>query len=213
MRASLELMEEGVLGELPPDVHELVVICSSNCQRLTRLVNDVLDVQKIDAGMMSIRPVIQPLLPLLEAAARTMRGAANGKCVAIVVDAGEAPDCAAAVDFDRMMQVLSNAIKFSPAGGVVTLAMAPESDQVGIRVIDQGPGIPVAEREHVFEPFIQLTHGHGGAQRHGTGLGLSISKRIVDGHGGAVKIAANPGGGTVFHITLARALIHVDNNY
>ena len=217
MRASLELMEEGVLGELPPDAHELVVICSNNCQRLTRLVNDVLDVQKIDAGMMSIRPVTQPLLPLLEAAARTMRGAANGKGVAIVVDAGESPDAAAAVDFDRMMQVmtnlLSNAIKFSPTGGTVTLKMSPENSKVGIRVIDQGPGIPVAEREHVFQPFVQLTDSQGGAQRHGTGLGLSISKRILDGHGGAVEIADNPGGGTVFHITLACVLMHADNNY
>jgi PAS domain S-box-containing protein len=217
MRASLELMEEGVLGELPPDVQELVVICSSNCQRLTRLVNDVLDVQKMDAGMMSIRPVAQPLLPLLEAAARTMRGAANGKGVTIVVDADEAPNAAAAVDFDRMMQVmtnlLSNAIKFSPAWGKVTLRLALEDGKVGICVIDQGPGIPVAQREHVFEPFVQLTNSQGVAQRHGTGLGLSISKRILDGHGGAIEITDNPVGGTVFHITLGRVLMHADNNY
>jgi len=217
MRASLELMEEGVLGELPPDVHELVVICSSNCQRLTRLVNDVLDVQKMDAGMMSIRPVAQPLLPLLEAAARTMRGAANGKGVTIAVEAGEAPDAAAAVDFDRMMQVmtnlLSNAIKFSPTWGKVTLKLTMENGKVGILVIDQGPGIPIAQREHVFEPFVQLTNSQGVAQRHGTGLGLSISKRILDGHGGAVRITDNPGGGTVFEIMLTPALMHADNNY
>jgi len=206
MRASLELMEEGVLGELAPDVHELIVICSSNCKRLTRLVNDVLDVQKLEAGMMSIRPVVQPLLPLLEEAARTMRGAANVGGTRIVVEPGQAPDMAAPVDFDRMMQVmtnlLSNAIKFSPPAGTVTLKMAPENGKVGICVIDQGPGIPAAQREHVFEPFVQLTNAQGRAQRHGTGLGLSISKRIVDDHGGAVAILDAPGGGTVFKITL-----------
>ena len=206
MRASLELMEEGVLGELPPDVHELVAICSSNCKRLTRLVNDVLDVQKMEAGMMSIRPVVQPLLPLLEEAARTMRGAADIGGTRIVVEPGQEPEMAAAVDFDRMMQVmtnlLSNAIKFSPPAGTVTLKLAPENGKVGISVIDQGPGIPVAERDHVFEPFVQLTNAQGRGQRHGTGLGLSISKRIVDDHGGAVAILDAPGGGTVFKITL-----------
>ncbi|WP_332876442.1 ATP-binding protein [Massilia sp. S19_KUP03_FR1] len=206
MHASLELLEEGVLGELPPDMHELVAISSSNCRRLTRLVNDVLDLQKMDAGMMHIRPVLQPLLPLLEEAARSMRGAATAGRAQIVVDAGRDPALAANVDYDRMMQVmtnlLSNAIKFSPANGVVTLKLAPENGKVGMCVSDQGPGIPVAQREHVFEPFMQLTNSQGRAQRHGTGLGLSISKRIVEEHGGELAIFDAPGGGSVFKITL-----------
>jgi PAS domain S-box-containing protein len=206
MRASLELLEEGVLGDLPPDMHELVVICSSNCRRLTRLVNDVLDVQKMDAGMMSIRPLEQPLLPLLEEAARTMAGAATVAGARIVVDPGAMPHLAAAIDFDRMMQVmtnlLSNAIKFSPVNGVVTLRIVPETGKVGICVCDQGPGVPVDQREHIFEPFVQLTNSQGQAQRHGTGLGLSISKRIVDDHRGALAISDAPGGGSVFTITL-----------
>lgn len=207
MRASLELLEEGVLGDLPPDMHELVAICSSNCRRLTRLVNDVLDVQKLDAGMMSIRPVLQPLLPLLEEAARTMRGAATVGRAQIVVDPGRDPALAAAVDYDRMMQVmtnlLSNAIKFSPANGVVTLQLAPENGKIGMLVSDQGPGIPPAQREHVFEPFVQLINSQGRAQRHGTGLGLSISKRIVEDHGGELAVFDAPGGGSLFKITLA----------
>ena len=206
MRASLELLEEGVLGELPPDMHELVAISSSNCRRLSRLVNDVLDVQKMDAGMMSIRPVMQPLLPLLEEAARTMRGAANVNSAQIVVDPGRDPAVAARVDFDRMMQVmtnlLSNALKFSPSNGIVTLQLAPENGKIGMSVCDQGPGIPAEQREHVFEPFVQLTNGQGSAQRHGTGLGLSISKRIVEDHGGELAIFDAPGGGSVFKITL-----------
>ena len=207
MRASLELLEEGVLGDLPPDMHELVVISSSNCKRLTRLVNDVLDVQKMDAGMMSIRPTVQPLLPLLEEAARTMRGAASVGGAQIVVEPGRDPALAAAVDYDRMMQVmtnlLSNAIKFSPEAGVVTLKMIPENGKVGICVCDQGPGVPLEQREHVFEPFVQLMNSQGRAQRHGTGLGLSISKRIVDDHGGTLAIFDSLGGGSVFKITLA----------
>jgi PAS domain S-box-containing protein len=207
MHASLELLEEGVLGDLPPDMHELVAISSSNCRRLTRLVNDVLDVQKMDAGMMHIRPARQPLLPLLEEAARTMRGAATVGGTRIVVDPGRDPALAASVDYDRMMQVmtnlLSNAIKFSPADGVVTLLLAPENGKVGMSVSDQGPGIPVAQREHVFEPFVQLTDSRGSAQRHGTGLGLAISKRIVEDHGGELAIFDAPGGGSLFKITLA----------
>jgi PAS domain S-box-containing protein len=206
MRASLELLEEGVLGDLPPDMHELVVICSSNCRRLTRLVNDVLDVQKMDAGMMSIRRLEQPLLPLLEEAARTMAGAATVAGAQIVVDPGAMPHLSAAIDFDRMMQVmtnlLSNAIKFSPVNGVVTLRMVPENGKVGICVCDQGPGVPVDQREHIFEPFVQLTNSQGRAQRYGTGLGLSISKRIVDDHGGTLAISDAQGGGSVFTIML-----------
>jgi PAS domain S-box-containing protein len=207
MRASLELLEEGALGDLPPDMHELVTICSSNCQRLTRLVNDVLDVQKMDAGMMSIRPTVQPLLPLLEEAARTMRGAATVGDARIVVEPGRDPAMAAAVDYDRMMQVmtnlLSNAVKFSPRGGTVTLRMAPENGKVGICVCDQGPGVPLDKREHIFEPFVQLMNSQGRSQRQGTGLGLSISKRIVEDHGGTLAIFDSLGGGSVFKITLA----------
>jgi len=217
MRASLELLEDGVLGDLPPDMHELVAICSSNCKRLTRLVNDVLDVQKMDAGMMGIRPAEQPLLPLLEEAARTMRGAATVGKTRIVVEPGAEPGLVAAVDFDRMMQVmtnlLSNAIKFSPVNGVVTLRMVPENGKVGICVCDQGPGIPLEQREHVFEPFVQLKNSKGDPQRHGTGLGLSISKRIVEEHGGVLSIADAPGGGSVFIITLACHVMQMDNNY
>jgi len=207
MRASLELLEEGALGDLPPDMHELVAICSSNCQRLTRLVNDVLDVQKMDAGMMSIRPTVQPLLPLLEEAARTMRGAATAGEAHIVVEPGHDPAIAAAVDYDRMMQVmtnlLSNAVKFSPRGGTVTLKLATENGKAGICVCDQGPGVPPDKREHIFEPFVQLMNSQGCAQRHGTGLGLSISKRIVEDHGGTLAISEAPGGGSIFTITLA----------
>ncbi|MDQ2820317.1 MAG: ATP-binding protein [Pseudomonadota bacterium] len=207
MRASLELLEQGVLGDLPPDMHELVVICSSNCQRLTRLVNDVLDVQKMDAGMMSIRPSVQPLLPLLETAARTMRGAATVAHVALVVESGAgASDAAAAIDFDRMMQVmtnlLSNAIKFSPPHGIVKLHLVEESGKIGICVSDQGPGIPAAQRATVFEPFVRLKTSQGQDQRHGTGLGLSISKRIVDDHGGSLEISDAPGGGSLFTMML-----------
>lgn len=218
MRASLELLEEGVLGELPPDMHELVVICSSNCKRLTRLVNDVLDVQKMDAGMMSIRPAVQPLLPLLDTAARTMRGAATVANVALVVEADPAEaELAAAIDFDRMMQVmtnlLSNAIKFSPAGGTVKLHMVQENSKVGICVSDQGPGIPAAQRATVFEPFVQLKTSQGKDQRNGTGLGLSISKRIVDDHSGGLEIFDAPGGGSLFKITLPSTEMHASNNY
>jgi PAS domain S-box-containing protein len=216
MRASLELLEEGVLGDLPEDMHELVVICSSNCKRLTRLVNDVLDVQKMDAGMMSIRPVAQPLLPLLDTAARTMRGAATVAKVQLVVEAGaDDEEAAAAIDSDRMMQVmtnlLSNAIKFSPPGGVVKLHLSRENGNIGICVSDQGPGIPAAQRATVFEPFVQLKTSQGNAQRHGTGLGLSISKRIVDDHGGTLAIFDAPGGGSLFKITLASVAMQIAN--
>lgn len=185
-------------------MHQLIVICGNHCKRLARLVDDVLDVQKMDAGLMRIHARAQPVLPLLDEAARTMRGAASLAGVQIAVDPGPQPGLAAAIDVDRMMQVttdlLSNAIKFSPAGGVITLRLASENGKTGIQVVDQGPDSPVAQRDRGFQPFVQWTDSQGRGQRHGTGPGLSVSRRIVEDHGGALVVRDGVHGGPLFNI-------------
>ncbi|QNA89157.1 PAS domain S-box protein [Massilia sp. Dwa41.01b] len=104
IRASLALLAEGALGQLPLDVQEVIEICNANCLRLNRLVDDMLDIQKIEAGMMSFAPRTQLLLPLAREAMRTMRAMATARQVELVLDAGADPGLAATFDADRMTQ-------------------------------------------------------------------------------------------------------------
>lgn len=210
IRASLSLLADGVMGELTPDVKELIDICYNNCIRLNRLVDDMLDIQKIEAGMMSFVPVTQPVLPLAREAIRTMQGMATANDVSLVLDTGaDANEAVAAIDYDRMTQVmtnlLSNAIKVAPRGSAVILHVIAQAHGARLSVADRGPGIRPELRERVFQPFVQIGQKDGGKPRTGgTGLGLAICKRIVEEHGGTISIADAPGGGTVFHVTLPR---------
>jgi len=210
IRASLSLLADGAMGELTPDVQELIDICYNNCIRLNRLVDDMLDIQKIEAGMMSFVPVTQPVLPLAREAIRTMQGMATANDVSLVLDTGtEANEAVAAIDYDRMTQVmtnlLSNAIKVAPRGSAVILHVIAQAHGARLSVADRGPGIRPELRERVFQPFVQIGQKDGGKPRTGgTGLGLAICKRIVEEHGGTISIADAPGGGTVFHVTLPR---------
>ena len=206
IRASLALLADGALGSLPPDVLELVEICNSNCIRLNRLDDDRLDIQKIEAGMKSFVPVLQPLLPLAREAIRTMRGMAGAAGVALelAVDPND-EGLQARFDHDRMTQVLvnllSNAIRIAPADTSVVVTLAPHADGASLSVADSGPGIAPALRERVFQPFVQIGE-RGSAPAGGTGLGLAICKRIVEEHGGSIAIGDAPGGGALFTITL-----------
>ncbi|WP_305824177.1 sensor histidine kinase [Massilia brevitalea] len=210
IRASLSLLADGAMGELTPDVQELIDICYNNCIRLNRLVDDMLDIQKIEAGMMSFVPVSQPVLPLAREAIRTMQGMATANDVSLVLDTGaDASEAVAAIDYDRMTQVmtnlLSNAIKVAPGGSAVILHVIAQAHGARLSVADRGPGIRPELRERVFQPFVQIGQKDGGKPRTGgTGLGLAICKRIVEEHGGTISIADAPGGGTVFHVTLPR---------
>ena len=210
IRASLSLLADGAMGELTPDVKELIDICYNNCIRLNRLVDDMLDIQKIEAGMMSFVPVTQPVLPLAREAIRTMQGMATANDVSLVLDTGaDANEAVAAIDYDRMTQVmtnlLSNAIKVAPRGSAVILHVIAQAHGARLSVADRGPGIRPELRERVFQPFVQIGQKDGGKPRTGgTGLGLAICKRIVEEHGGTISITDAPGGGTVFHVTLPR---------
>lgn len=206
IRASLALLADGALGALPPEVLELVEIAHNNCIRLNRLVDDMLDIQKIEAGMMPFDPTVQPVLPLAREAIRTMHGMASAAGVSLALD-GEASAGAltAAFDHDRMTQVLtnllSNAIKVAPRGSAVVLALAQDERGACLSVRDAGPGIAPALRERVFQPFVQIGAG-GAAPQGGTGLGLAICKRIVEEHGGSISIGDAPGRGAVFSVRL-----------
>lgn len=184
------------------DGRNLVGVALNSSERLVRIINDILDIAKIEAGQlpMSVTRVDAGLL--LSTAADAVRGLAQEKRLSVdmVVD----PDLPALLlDQDRMVQslvnLLSNAIKFSPTGGRITLRASQErGDETVLSVTDAGQGIPEDQLAKVFEKFHQV----GGANRQGTGLGLSITKAIVEQHGGRIAVSSRVGAGTTFSIIL-----------
>ncbi|MCC2955726.1 PAS domain S-box protein [Massilia sp. IC2-477] len=206
IQASLSMLADGMAGDLPPDAARLIAIASQSSERLVRMVNDLLDIQKIEAGQMHFQHTPQPLLPVFERALAAMEGQARQAAVILRRDwdAGAA-GLAASIDPDRMEQVLtnllSNAIKFTPAGKSVTLGLARTADMLRLSVLDEGPGIAPAFQARVFQRFAQAD-GADSRTRGGTGLGLAISKAIIEEHGGSIGFDTAPGRGTRFVIEL-----------
>lgn len=201
---SLGLISGGAAGELAPKAARLVEIAHSNALRLVRLINDILDIEKIEAGRMQfdIRPIA--LDQLLPKAVQQSAGFASQ--FDVQVDLIPPPAGAAVLaDEDRLMQVLtnllSNAIKFSKPGGVVSLSVTSLDRRYRISVADRGSGIPDSFRERIFSKFAQAD-GSDTRQKGGTGLGLSIVREIVLRLGGSVSFESAEGEGTVFHVDL-----------
>ena len=209
---SLGLIAGGAAGQLPERAQRLVEIARSNCARLIRLINDILDIEKIESGKMQfdIKPL--SLSVLLEQAVEANREFATSH--GVTIDLGSVPPSACILgDEDRVMQVvtnlLSNAAKFSPEGGVVRVGVRPLSRRYRISVADEGPGIPEAFRERIFSKFAQADSSDT-RTKGGTGLGLSIVREIVDKLGGAVGFESVPGHGATFHVDLPAAADNVD---
>jgi signal transduction histidine kinase len=205
LRGSLGLIDGGVAGELPPQMAQLMGIARSNTDRLVRLVNDMLDLTRIEAGRLDLQ--LRPLDPedLVESAFAEIRGLAEQAKVRLTdsADPGRRPVLA---DRDRMVQVLinllSNAIKASPPGSVVEAFVGPAADgRIRMEVRDEGPGIPGTEIRRIFEKFQQLDRDSGRG-RGGTGLGLTISKAIVEQHGGSIGVESELGRGSTFWFDL-----------
>ncbi len=203
IHGSLGLVLGGVAGEVPEKVRALIEIAAKNSERLVRLVNDILDIEKIESGTLVFRPARVELLPLVEQAAENNRAYAQQYDVEIRLSARAEAQVWA--DTDRLQQVLanllSNAAKHSPRGGVIELGMTRTPGWVRIAVTDHGPGIPVEFQPRVFEKFAQAD-ASSTRQKGGTGLGLSISKAIVERHGGRLWFETAPDNGTTFAFEL-----------
>jgi PAS domain S-box-containing protein len=209
IHASLSMLDGGMAGNLPPDAARLVAIASQSCDRLMRMVNDLLDIQKIEAGHMEYQRTAQLLAPLMHHVADAMEGQARQAGVTLRLDMPPGAErVQAEIDHDRMVQVLtnlvSNAIKFTPAGKDVILGLAQRPGWARLSVTDEGPGIPPAFQSRVFERFAQADAADS-RQRSGSGLGLSISKAIVEEHGGSIGFETRAGAGTRFTVELPLA--------
>ena len=190
---------------LPDSATRLVSIAQKNIQRLVRLINDILDIEKLESGAAVFNFAEVGIRQLTEQAIEDTRGFAEGFGVQIKLDPAST-DAAVNADPDRLVQVitnlLSNAIKFSSTGGEVVVTVEKrDAEKCRIAVRDFGPGIPVEFKSHIFEKFAQAD-GTNSRRKGGTGLGLSIVKQIVERLGGQVGFDDAPGGGTIFDVEL-----------
>jgi len=202
IRGSLGLIAGGVAGELPAQAKALVDIAHKNSERLILLVNDILDMEKIEAGKMEFQPRPTGLMPLFRQALEGNRGYAEQFNVTYEL-AGKLPEVMVHVDANRMLQVLanllSNAAKFSPAGGKVAVAASSDGKRVRITVSDQGSGIPEQFRGQIFQKFAQADSSDT-RKKGGTGLGLSITRAIVEQMGGSIGFDSQPDVLTTFFV-------------
>jgi PAS domain S-box-containing protein len=201
---SLQLMRSGVLGDLDKEQDELVEIAEKNSKRLLDLINEVLDIEKIESGRMSLTPEPVALDELLAEALRLNQGFADRFSVKLVL-AGDVPRVMVRADRKRLMQVvtnlLSNAAKFSPPNGSVDVMVSRREGNVRVAVGDRGPGIPEAFRGRIFARFAQA-HSADSRIKGGSGLGLAISKRLVEMMQGSIGFEDRAGGGTTFFFEL-----------
>ena len=196
------LLAGGAAGALPDSVKRFVTMAQNNCNRLVQLLNDILDLEKIEAGGMTLNFQRVELKRLVEQAIDLNRALAEKYGVPVRLDT-DATNMAVRTDSERLMQVLtnllSNAVKFSPPGEEAVISIEPRDNHVRIAVRDHGPGIPVEYQTLVFEKFAQID-GTDARQKGGVGLGLSIVRQIMIRLGGSVGHTAASSGGTIFYV-------------
>jgi PAS domain S-box-containing protein len=202
IRGSLGLLASGAAGPLPDHVVEVVALAERNAIRLMALIEDILDLERLETGKIELQMTRVPIASILR---RAMESLAAFGAHGVTVDA---PNVSSFIDVDadRIVQVLvnllSNAVKFSPPGGVVTIAVTVDGQWTEFRVIDHGRGVPAVHRRAIFERFRQVDPSDA-RDKGGAGLGLAICKSIVEQHGGSIGVESEEGAGSAFWFRLA----------
>ena len=204
IRGSLGLLSGGLAGALPDKAKGLIEIAKNNCERLIRLINDILDIEKIESEKMVFKSTPIDLTAFIEQALKANEGFANQYRTQLRVTAA-LPDARVNGDQDRLIQVMtnliSNACKFSPPDSTVDIALTRADGFIRIAVIDHGPGISEEFTARIFQRFSQADSTDT-KQKGGTGLGLAISKTIVEHLGGQMGFESELGKGSSFYFTL-----------
>jgi signal transduction histidine kinase len=202
---SLALLKSGTAGDLPPRADALIDIASRNAERLSRLVDDLLDMGRIEQGRLSITLAPADLREILETVVRENRPFAERTGVTLDLAAPPTP-VAVVTDAERLFQALTNlvanAAKFAPANSTVRVSLRVDGDVARMRVSDDGPGVPEHFRPRLFERFAQALPTRHGTPVAGTGLGLAITRGIVDQLGGSVRLDETVPQGATFEIAL-----------
>lgn len=200
---SLQLVNSGVLGDLNTDQAELTEVAERNGQRLLDLINDILDIEKIESGKLTLFPEPMPMDELVGESVKLNQGFADRYEVKLATHGVR--DIVVHADRKRLLQVMtnliSNAAKFSPSGGNVEIGMTEKDGRVKVSVADRGAGIPENFRNRIFGRFAQADSADTRAKG-GTGLGLAICKRLIEMMDGSIGFDSRDGGGTVFWFEL-----------
>jgi two-component system sensor histidine kinase KdpD len=178
---------------------ELLATAHEESLRLNRLVANLLDMTRLEAGALKVHKELQPLEDVVGSALNRMEDRLHGREVRTHVpgDLPLVPIDPALVE-QVLLNLLENATKYTPPGSPIEVAARPVDGEVEVEVADRGPGVPMAEVERVFDKFYRVREGEGG----GAGLGLTICRGIVNAHGGRIWVEQRPGGGASFRFTL-----------
>jgi signal transduction histidine kinase len=199
-----ELMQERVYGELSVQQEEALGSVREQAQILTSLVNQLLDISRLEAGGLSLEIHTVPVTELLARTERTFAPLAQKSGIAFEVRVEASVPDQIDIDVERLGDqvignLVSNALKFTPSGGRIEVRAWREAEQLKIEVADSGPGIPADKLPYVFDKFFQIGEQ---ARSQGAGLGLAIAREVVEAHGGSITAESEPGHGTRFCITL-----------
>jgi PAS domain S-box-containing protein len=204
-----DLLTEERYGPLNDKQRRYLTHIHTGGKHLLRLINDILDLSKIEAGRLQLAIESVSIDGSFAEVIDTLRPLADRKSQSLVVNA--APELNVRADSTRfkqiLMNLLGNAIKFTPDGGKIELMAQKLGDVVRVEVRDSGPGIPLEEQQRIFEAFHRLQQSEKGAE--GTGLGLAITKRLVELHGGHLGLESQPSLGSCFYFTLPSVAAYV----
>ncbi len=210
IRGSLGLIEAGALGPLPEKVAGMVRIAHQNSERLIHIINDILDIEKIESGKLQLHLTNIRVADFLREALQGNQGYGEKYQVRFELEQAPADKVEVAADPDRLMQVmanlLSNAAKFSNAGESVRIRARAQGQLVRIEVADTGAGIPQEFHASIFEKFVQA-ESTTARRFEGTGLGLSITRQLVEAMGGKIGFESAVGKGTTFHFELPQVAL------
>jgi PAS domain S-box-containing protein len=202
IRGSLGLLATGVYDNKPEKAKRMVEIALTDSDRLVRLVNDMLDLERLDSGKVSLHKEVCDVAALMQQAANAVQAIADSARISISIIPLEAHVWAAPDSIiQTLTNLLSNAIKFSASDTTITLTAKPQPDYVLFQVKDQGRGIPADKLETIFERFQQVNVSDS-RQKGGTGLGLAICQSIVEQHEGRIWVESTLGEGSTFYFTL-----------
>src|SRR5580698_9253934 len=219
IRGALGLLSSGIIGDVDAKALNLLRIAVTNTDRLIRLINDILDLERMQSGRAPLQIRRCSMRDLAQQAIETMTAMADANTVHLTLEPSTIGQAASPEslffdgDADRIMQVLtnliSNAIKFSPPASTVRIFTEATSDSLLLRIVDEGRGIPADKLDTIFDRFQQVEPSDA-RQKGGTGLGLSICRSIVQQHSGSIWAQRNLGLGTTLYVMLPRTTRSTD---
>ena len=198
----------GALGKVSKKLYTSLKMADESIDRLGRIINDFLDISKIEAGMLKLDPVVFSLNELVDSVVKPMKALADAKGIEVRLDCCR-QEMMVSADRDRIAQVITNlvgnAIKFVPVNGHIEVCVSEQGANARVCVDDDGPGLDKEEMETVFDRFVQVNKPRE-TQENGTGLGLAITKELVEMHHGSLWVDSVPGQGCCFSFDLPKVV-------